>query len=274
MTAEEPTAAPSGAGETAVAPASDYDEFVNWDKRLANEGPFFRELFEREGVQRVVDVGAGSARHAILFASWGLDVVAVDPDESMLAQARTNAERFAPEIAAGGGSLRVVQGGFGELHALEVGPADAVTCTGNALPHVAGRDGLTEALADFASVLVPGGVLVVHLLNHARLMDKRPRVIPPKVVETKDGATKVFVRVVDYPDSGEFLDFDFVTLVRDARGEWNISSRRSAHTAIPLAVLEGELSCAGFRRVDAFGGHDRHPLTEADESVIVVAQRG
>ena len=29
-----------------LAPASDYDEFVNWDKRLANEGPFFRELFK------------------------------------------------------------------------------------------------------------------------------------------------------------------------------------------------------------------------------------
>jgi len=267
MTAEEP----------GVAPASDYDEFVNWDKRLAAEGPFFRDLFEREGTKRVVDVGAGSARHAILFATWGLDVVAVDPDDSMLAQAEANAERFSADIAAAGGSLRLVRGGFGGLNSLAVGPADAVTCTGNALPHVDGRDGLTETLADFASVLVPGGLLVLHLLNHERLLEKRPRVIPPKVVETAEG-TKVFVRVIDYPPAddanGAVLDFDFVTLARDAGGEWALTHRRSPHTAIPASLLQSELRCAGFGRTEVFGGHDRHELAAGDESVIVVAHRG
>lgn len=256
-----------------VAPASDYDEFVDWDKRLANEGPFFRELFSHEGVSSVIDVGAGSARHSIMFATWGLDVVAVDPDESMLAQARLNAERFADDIAAAGGSLRIVQGGFGELHRLGVGPADALTCTGSALPHVEGRDGLTETLADFGSVLSPGGVLVLHLLNHARLLEKRPAVVPPKVVRTASGSTKVFVRVIDYPEGDEFLDFDFVTLERAADGAWDVASRRSPHTAIPLGVLQSELPCAGFGRIGAFGGHDRHELTDVDESVIVVAHR-
>lgn len=261
------------AGEAREAPQSDYDEFVNWDKRLANEGPFFRELFEKEGVRSVVDVGAGSARHAALFATWGLDVVAVDPDESMLGAARANAERFAADIEAGGGSLRILQGGFGELHRLGVGHADALTCTGNALPHVAGRDGLTEALADFSSILVPGGVLVLHLLNHARLLATHSRVVPPKVVDIAGGGAKVFVRLIDYPEGEEFLDFDFVTLVRDPAGTWELSSRRSPHTAIPLELLRRELPCAGFGRIEAFGGHDSHAVTDGDESIIVVARR-
>ncbi len=255
------------------APVSDYDEFVNWEKRLANEGPFFRELFEREGIGRVVDVGAGSARHAIMFATWGLEVIAVDPDESMLAAARENAARSAVDIERAGGSLRIVCGGFGELHRLGVKPADAITCTGNALPHVAGRDGLTEALADFAGVLVPGGVLVLHLLNHARLLASRSRVVPPKIVDTARGSTKVFVRVIDYPEGDEYLDFDFVTLERDSGGAWSVSSRRSLHTALPLELLESELACAGFGRIEAYGGHDRHPVGEADESVVIVARR-
>lgn len=277
MTAENPVEhdllPPAGSDAPAIAPASDYDEFVNWDKRLAGEGPFFRELFEAEGVQRVFDVGAGSARHAILFATWGLDVVAIDPDDSMLAQARANAERFSAEIEAGGGSLEIVQAGFGELHALGLGRADALTCTGNALPHVAGRDGLTETLADFASVINPGGVLVLHLLNHARLLEKKPRVVPPKIVDTP-AATKVFVRVIDYPPGEEYLDFDFVTLSRDASGSWTVASRRSPHTAIPVSVLEQELPCVGFGRLQTFGGHDRHAVTESDESVILIAHRG
>lgn len=259
--------------EAKIAPASDYDEFVNWDKRLAGEGPFFRELFEGDGVQRVFDVGAGSARHSIMFATWGLDVVAIDPDDSMLAQARLNAEKFAAEIDAAGGSLQIVKAGFGELQALGLGTADALTCTGNALPHVEGRDGLTETLADFSAVVNPGGLLVLHLLNHGRLLEKRPRVVPPKIVDTAD-ATKVFVRVIDYPEGGEFLDFDFVTLARDRSGVWTVASRRSPHTAIPVDLLERELPCAGFGRVEAFGGHDRHALGASDESVIVVARRG
>jgi SAM-dependent methyltransferase len=252
---------------------SDYDEFVNWERRLGAESPFFRDLFANEGVASLIDVGAGSARHAILFASWGLDVTAVDPDESMLRAARANESRFASEIEAGGGSLRILQGGFGGLHRLGLRSVDALVCTGNALPHVAGRDGLTEALVDFGSVLVPGGVLVLHLLNHARLLADHRRVVPPKVVDSPSGSTKVFVRLIDYPEGGEHLDFDFVTLERDAAGSWSMSSRRSAHTAIPLELLEAELPCAGFGDIEAFGGHDRHPITDDDESVIVVARR-
>lgn len=249
-----------------------YDEFVDWDARLTREAPFFRDLFLTEGIQRIIDVGAGSARHAIMFATWGLDVVAVDPDPDMLEQAHDNARRFASDIEAGGGSLQIVEGGFGQLYRLGLDKFDALTCTGNALPHVAGRDGLTEALADFASVLVPGATLVLHLLNHGALLAKRPRSMPPKVRDTAEG-TKLFIRLIDYPAGDEFLDFDFVTLVRGEDGTWDVTSRRSLHTVIPAELLRTELPCAGFGHARFLGGHDAHELTDADESMLVVARR-
>lgn len=260
-------------GVGSAAPASDYDEFVDWDKRLAREGPFFEALFEQHDVSRVIDVGAGSARHAILFATWGCDVVAVDPDDAMLAQARANVERYAEAIAEAGGRVRLVKGGFGELARLRAGPADAVTCTGNALPHVDGRAGLAEALADFAAVLRPSGLLVLHLLNHARLLRDRPRAIAPKVVDTARSTTKVFVRVIDYEEGDEHLLFDFVTLEREPDGAWALASRRSKHTALPPDVLVPALDGAGFTDIEVFGGHDRHPLRPDDESLVVVALR-
>ena len=134
---------------------NDYDTFVNWDARLARELPFFRSVFDEVGAQSVIDVGAGSARHAISFASWGMAVDAVDPDESMLATAQDNVAAAAERIAESGGELRLMCGGFGELHSLGLGGADALMCTGNALPHVRGLAGLREALADFAAVLQP-----------------------------------------------------------------------------------------------------------------------
>jgi len=262
------------AEEPRVAPASDYDTFVNWDARLARELPFFRDLFAEVGVKSVIDVGAGSGRHAIAFAERGLAVDAVDPGESMMAQAERNAADAAERVAEAGGELRLLLGGFGELAARGLGPADALTCTGNALPHVAGLAGLREALADFHSVLRPGGVLVVHLLNHARLLSARTRTIPPIVREVPEG-TRVFLRVIDYPEGDEYLDLDFLTLTRDAAGEWEVASRRSSHTALPFGVLSEEIAAAGFDRIEAFGAHDRRPFNaDKDESIIVVARRG
>ncbi|MDP2232184.1 MAG: class I SAM-dependent methyltransferase [Actinomycetota bacterium] len=250
----------------------DYDDFVDWDARLGREAGFFKSLFEANGVQRVLDVGAGSARHSIMFASWGLEVIAVDPDDAMLAQAEANVVRFSDQVSDGGGSVRIVRGGFGGLSRLELGLVDALVCTGNALPHVVGRDGLTEALADFGSVVAPGGVIVLHLLNHARLISSHSRVVAPKIRDT-DSGTKVFLRVIEYPSVGEFLDFDFLTLTRALDGEWEMTHRRSEHTAIPAELLAKELPCAGFGDIQLLGGHDGHALTDADESIIVVAKR-
>lgn len=258
--------------DSRTAPQVDYDTFVNWDARLTREGPFFRRLFDEVGVRDVIDVGAGSARHSIMFATWGLSVDAVDPDDSMLVQAEANIAEAAELVAEAGGAVRLVRGGFGELAERGLGPSDALVCTGNALPHVADIAGLRVALADFSAVVRPGGVVVLHLLNHGRLLANRPRTIPPVVRETPQG-TLVFLRVLDYPDDRPVIAFDFITMTRDTEGRWDVASRRSDHTALPPELLRDELAAVGFDRVELLGGHDGHALTDADESVIVVARR-
>jgi len=256
----------SGSG---VEPAADYDRFVDWRKRLAREGPFFERLFTERGVGRVIDVGCGTGRHAVLFASWGLSVVGVDPSPSMLAQARIHA-------AERGMDVDFIEAGFGDLVGLGLGPADAIICTGNALPHVEDVEGLRTALTDFAGVLRPGGIAVLHLLNHERLAATGRRSMPPVVRDDEDG-TWVFLRVLDHVEGG--IRFDFVTLRRPVDGwqtgeAWEVTSRRSLHTALPASLLVDELGKAGFERVDLFGDHSGKQFDEAqDESVIVVAVR-
>jgi SAM-dependent methyltransferase len=264
----------------------EYDELVNWDARLAREGPFFERLFGEHGVRSVVDVGAGSARHAIMFRAWGLDVTAIDPSEDMLELARENAESL-------GSDVRIVEGGFGDVARIVGRPVDAVTCAGNALPHVRSMRGLHDALLDFAAAVRPGGVLVLHYLNHHRLVTKKIRTMSPVFRETATG-DKFFLRLLGYTPSGDGVLFDFVTLVRDAgvrdtshtieswpktldedpTGGWSIRSRRSLHLAMPLDVISAELRRAGFTDVRAFGDHEGRALDiETDESLIVVATR-
>jgi glycine/sarcosine N-methyltransferase len=248
---------------------NDYDRFVDWEKRLAREAPFFRTLFDEHGVRSVIDVGCGTGRHAVLFASWGLDVTGVDPDAEMLARAREHAR-------ASASAARFVEGGFGGLAGLGVGPVDAVTCTGNALPHVDGARGLREALEDFAAVLRPGGLLVLHLLNHDRLIGDAVRTVPPVVRDDESGTT-VFLRVMDHVAGG--IRFDFVTLHRpkgawESGAAWEVSSRRSTHTALPSSVLAAGLGTAGFTGVRWAGDHTGKAFDPmADESVLVTAVR-
>lgn len=271
------TPSPSGtAPDPRVAPASDYDTFVDWGKRLEREGPFFSSVFDVHEVHRVLDVGCGSGMHALMWAKSGLDVVGADPDDSMLAQAEANRAQAAAAVDAAGGRIEFVKTGFGSLARAGLGVFDALTCTGNALPHVAGRPGLREAFGDFAAVLRPGGVLILHLLNHDRLLARRVRSIPPVVRETSEG-TRVFLRVIDYADDA--ILFDFVTMQRpvdawSTGAAWQVASRRSAHTALPGDVLLPALAAAGFGDVARYGSHAGAPFDPvADESVIVVAVR-
>lgn len=262
-------------------PASEYDQMVDWERRLGREAAFFRELFTRVGAHRIVDVGCGSGKHAIMFREWGHEVVCVDPSESMRAQAVENA-------ADAGVDLEIMEGGFGGLAPLVGEGWDVVLTLGNGLPHVNGVEGLHVTLRDFASILRPGGVVVLHLLNHARLISQRIRMLPPAIRSTPEG-DRVFLKVLDYAEGA--IMFDFVTLTRDpgavtsaqnafASSEseeagWHLSSRRSVHTALPVSVLSAALDSAGFEGIELYGNHAGKVLDpDVDESVIVVARRG
>ncbi|MBW6468246.1 MAG: class I SAM-dependent methyltransferase [Anaerosomatales bacterium] len=263
-----------------VEPAADYDQMVNWNRRLAREAPFFEDLFARYDVDRIIDVGCGSAKHAIMFREWGHEVTGVDPSDAMLLQARENA-------AAAGVDIALVEGGFGELEGLLGTGFDAVLTLGNGLPHVDGVAGLHATLADFAAVLRPGGLVVLHLLNHARLIEGDVRMMPAVLRETPEG-DRVFLKVLDYVDEG--IMFDFVTLTRDPGVEpgsdnafayddagqtgWHLRSRRSVHTALPVDLLVEALGKAGFESIETYGDHSGRSFDRvSDESVIVVARR-
>lgn len=255
---------------------NDYDRFVDWGKRIARESPFYRREFGAHGVDRVLDVGCGTGMLPLEWARWGLRVVGVDPDAGMLAKARRNADESRAATEEAGGSVDFVASGFGQLADLALGPFDALTCTGNALPHIAGVSALPGVLADFAAVLRPGALLVLHLLNHDRLIAGGIRAIPPVVREVPEG-TRVYLRLMDY-EPGVIL-FDFLTLTRPpgatvSGAPWEVDSRRSPHTALPSDVLLPALAEAGFYDAETFGGHDGAPFdADRDESVIVVAVR-
>jgi glycine/sarcosine N-methyltransferase len=271
---------PSGDSDMAPSPGArgaGYDVLVDWDRRLAREIPFLERVFADAGdVHHVIDVGCGTGRHDIALTEAGYQVTGVDPSLEMLLHARENAE-------AAGADVRFLEGGFGDLAGLGLTDADALICTGNALPHVEGLSGLDTALADFAAVTRPGAPLVLHFLNHERLIADRPRFLPPVVRDTADG-TLVFLRLISFEpaEDPDRITIEFLTAAKDAGAAdsgdadlgWSVTAHRSSHPAITFPVLRDALARAGFEEVRAFGDHSGKAYEPSrDESVIVTARR-
>ena len=127
---------------------------VDWNKRLANESPLFRDIFKEIGAKSVLDAACGTGRHAGLFASWGLQVEAADASEEMVAYCR---EAFGA-IA----NISFAHRSFTEPASLQF---DAVVCVGNSLSLVSDLDQVRAAVAAMAKSLSPSGVLILQVMN-------------------------------------------------------------------------------------------------------------
>jgi glycine/sarcosine N-methyltransferase len=139
-----------------------YEAMIDWPKRLANEGPFYRRLFERVGVHSVLDAACGTGRHAAMFHSWGLRVEGADLSPQMIARARAN---FGEPPG-----LRWTVRGFEEPVAAAE-PLDAVVCVGNSLSLVPDVAAVGRALSAMFGAVRHGGLAIVQVLNLWSLAD-------------------------------------------------------------------------------------------------------
>ncbi|MDW8077271.1 MAG: class I SAM-dependent methyltransferase [Thermoguttaceae bacterium] len=148
------------AAKTFTLPPKIYDDLINWERRLAKEGPFFRHLFEEYQVRRVLDAACGTGRHAQLFHSWGLEVEGADVNAEMIELAR---QQFGTPPG-----LRWVLWNFLEPYPTP-GNFDAAVCLGNSLSLAKDGDEVCCALANLLGAVRPGGIVLVHVLNYARV---------------------------------------------------------------------------------------------------------
>jgi SAM-dependent methyltransferase len=139
-----------------------YEAMIDWDKRLGNEEPFFRSVFERASVGSVVDVACGTGRHAAMFHSWGLRVEGADISQNMIERARTN-------FGEPRGLRWVVRGFDQPVQPTE--PLDAAICVGNSLALAPDMATVERAVQEMLAAVREGGVVVLHVLNLWHLPD-------------------------------------------------------------------------------------------------------
>jgi glycine/sarcosine N-methyltransferase len=242
--------------------AVDYDRFVNWEGRLAHELPFFDGLFKDRETENVLDAACGTGYHAIALARRGYQVTGTDLSAPMIQRARENASRA-------GVHATFAVAGLGQMASL--GTAfDAAICLGNSLPHLLTREALAAALADFAQVLVPGGLLVIQNRNFDRVLAERQRFLDPQL-HREEGREWLFVRFYDFHE--ETITFTMIRLQRTKEG-WSQQVNSTELRPILRDDLVASLSATGFEAITFYGGYDRAAFDrKRSGDLIAVARR-
>lgn len=153
-------------------------DFVERELRNAESG----RRPTRPGSSRILDVGCGTGNLSLALAGRGYTVTGIDVDEEMVARAEKKARGHVSPRAPGrarppgekrpGPDVRFLRMDMMKI-GNEFGPKafDAILCFGNTLVHLTDPAAVRGFLAEASRVLVPGGLLLLQIINYDRILD-------------------------------------------------------------------------------------------------------
>jgi glycine/sarcosine N-methyltransferase len=239
--------------------APTYDLMTGFENRFAVEKEFFDSTVSRYQIKSALDAGSGTGFHSLLLAKLGVETVAADLSESMLAIAAQHARTL-------GLPLRTLQVDLAELPKHALAPRDAVFCMGNTLAHFPNDTQLRQVLHGFAGILRPGGVCVIQLLNYARILAKRPGIVSRKTVDDS-----TFIRYYSY--TADAIIFKILMCRRERDNTIRTLNSIVLHP-IFAEQLSGMLHDEGFS-VSVYGSIDLslYDRLESKDLLIIAEQR-
>ena len=166
-----------------------YDIFLPWDKRMAKEKRFFRQLLQKSGIT-VLDCFCGTGFHVAMLREMGHIVDGIDISSDMIAKARQN-------LGERGIMADIVQCDVKQAASTLDKRYDCVLSMGNSLPHEFGDKNLLAALGNMYELLNADGTCVIHIENYDQLYEDHDRFIPSVYRRTEEG-TDSFIFAIDY----------------------------------------------------------------------------
>lgn len=238
--------------------AGDYDAVTGAAGRRRAAREMLAELRRRHPLSRVLDVACGNGMHAMMLARMGASVTGADISRAMLDQARRRAVDTGLDV-------RWIHAPMQDIAERVEGPFDAILCLGNSLPHLLDGRELTRALAGFGGLLAPKGVVVLQLLNYARVLARQERIVGV----TRQGDTE-YVRFYDFLE--DLVRFNVLKLTWSANG-----CRHDLACALLRPYTRDQIAAAcraaGLGRVDCYGGADFADFDERNSDALMVIAR-
>ena len=236
--------------------------------RRRSDVRFYADLAKRYGGP-VLELGVGGGRVMLAVAAAGVSVVGIDTMPSMLAHARA---RLAARPAAERARVTLRRGDLRTLRMTQRFPL--VFAPFNVLQHTASGDELQRALERCASLLTPGGRLVLDVLNpdiHA--LAQNPNRIY-RCGHVTHPLTKIRYKL------SESSHYDADEQIRTVHMYLDPASGGGELLVVPLAQrqifpeeLRARLAAAGFAIAARYGDFERAPFESSSESQVVIARK-
>ena len=237
--------------------ADRYDALIDWPKRLALEGPFFRQLFESHAVHRVADVGCGTGRHAAMFHAWGLDVEGSDISSAMLNRCR--------ELHGEDERLRWVQRSFLDSSPRQE-PLDAVVCIGNSLALAGDMSCIERAVRTQVGRARPCGIGVIQVFNLWSIEEGPTQWQKVQRLDSEQHPMALVKGIHRVGNRG------FIEIVETGLPESGVSFRAKSVSFVGIEVkaLEIFLKNAGAEIVNVYGSYGGEPFDQEKSNDMIV----
>ncbi len=237
--------------------SEDYDLMTRFDERMVKERPIFEELNKQYGFRKTLDAGCGSGFHSILLSSLGIEVTGIDTSKKMIDLAKKNASRH--QVSA-----KFTETDFLTFPEQVQDSFDAIFCLGNSLAHLLSKHELDTVAENFRRGLLPGGYLIIQLLNYAKILNKKER-----LVGITEYGNKIFIRFYDFKE--HLIQFNILIL---EKGKSGFSHQMISTQLYPwrLSELQNTLQKNGFNQVQFFADLSKNKFdAETSGNLVVIA---
>lgn len=240
-----------------------YRHLIDWTQRLQREAPLLQRALAGAPGKRVLDLGCGTGEHTRFLGTLGFEPTGVDASPAQLEAARG-------ADPAG----RYVQGGLADLAELVEPGFGAALCLGNTLPHLTEAADLRRLFGALAARLLPGGLLLLQILNYDRILGRGERTFPVVVRPGEDGGETVFLRLMT-PHADGRVTFTPATL------RWRPGAEPPlelvAAEEVPLrgwrcSEVAALLEERGFTVQEVLGGMTGEAWSPASPDLVMVAR--
>jgi len=217
--------------------AAYYDLFYA-NKDYASEASFVRDIINRyrPGVQSILELGCGSARHAVELVQGGVSVTGIDLSAEMIACGQEQLRRLAPQQR----SRVILQQGDATRY-VSTTIYDAVISLFHVVSYQTGNDALVGIFRSARTALNGNGLFVFDFWYGPAVLTERPEVRVKRLEQAGIEVTRIS-EPVHYTDRN-VVDVNYTLLISDP-GNGRFEKSQETHSMRYLFLPEIELLAA------------------------------
>ncbi len=255
-----------------------YDLFTDWGERLKNEIPDLVNLFKKEKVNTIIDIGCGTGEHDIALVKKGFKVLGLEKSKSMYEAAIYKKNKLRKEIKK---RVDFVNGGYEKLLNLQREKYDAAIFMGNAFPHLANE--YKKVLKSTVKALSQKSLIIFQIINFEKVFNVKNRILEFNFPKSPNNEIYEhgFLEFYDPPkEDKSMITLNMFIFDFDGKG-WNDRSKNSTKIAyLKQNDIIKLLKKEGFKKISFYGSMFRKSLfagpfkpLESDWLIVVAKKK-